>query len=282
MKVLLFGSNGLIGSEFKEQLSASPSFELIPLVLADCDILNTTDLQKCFEEHKPNVVINCAGYTNVEKSEDEEELASKINGHAVGEMAKLCKEHDAALLHLSTDYVFDGTKGEPYTEDDKPNPLSAYGRGKLLGEQLSLQNNPKTYVVRTAWPFGKHGPNFVDKIIEFSKTRDEMRIVNDQVGSPTYVPDLVTQCISLLQSGKDFGIYHGTNSGEASWYDLASETVSHLNLPMKVLPCTSDEFPQKAKRPTYSPLANTKLPSMRDWKEALHVYLEAISPVHFK
>ena len=221
----------------------------------------------------PEIVINAAAYTAVDEAEQNKNLVYKINGCAVGFLATVCKEINAILVHFSTDYVFDGENHNGYKENHPYRPINIYGKSKALGEKMILDISPKCYIIRTAWLFGKNGKNFVEIMLRLAGEKKEIRVVNDQFGSPTYAKDLASEVKKLIESQGQYGIYHITNSGTCSWYDFAVKIFELSKLNLKVRPVKSEKFPTPAKRPTYSMLINTKLPPMRKWEEALKDYL---------
>lgn len=269
--------------------------DFIALGHEDLDITNREKVFEKFMTVQPDIVINCTGYTNVDKAEEEEELATNINGYAVGFLAKACREIDATFVHFSTDYVFHGDKKQGYGEEDGMYPLNAYGRSKALGEQLicdemdSLSSEQakegKYYIIRTSWLFGRHGKNFVDTMLRIGREKaaaaaagghaaTSVAVVNDQFGSPTFSQDLAQQVKWLVLSREyPSGVYHITNDGTTSWFEFARAIFDLSGVTASVLPCSSDEYQRAAKRPHYSVLINHKLPKMRDWKESLQEYL---------
>ena len=222
---------------------------------------------------KPGVIINAAGYTNVDKAEAEEEIANKINGSAVGNLAKITRELEIPLIHFSTDYVFDGEREQGYVENDKPNPINAYGRSKLLGDELLQKNTDKFYLLRLSWLYGQHGRNFINTIVRLGKERKTLKVVNDQFGRPTYALDVAERVKWFIENKPEYGIYHITNEGKATWYDLAKKSLELKNVDTLINPCTTEEYLLPAKRPKYSVLLNTKLEPMRHWENALRDYL---------
>ncbi len=283
IKILLLGKTGMLGSCFMDFFVGMVGLNLHAYNHADLDITDTNKLRDKFLEIKPDLVINCTAYTAVDDAEKNKDLAFRINAEAVGEIAKSCKEIDAALIHFSTDYVFDGMKAAGYSEDDNVSPINVYGESKLAGEKLIMENMEKYYIIRTSWLFGKNGKNFVDTMIKLGavaiQNETEMKVVNDQIGAPTYTHDLVNavigQIIEPLEDGKPlpFGIYHLTNSGVCSWYDFAKRIFEIRKMGVKVLPVTTTEFPRPAKRPSYSILLNSKISPMRSWEDAVELYL---------
>ncbi len=238
---------------------------------------------------QPNIVINAAGYTDVDGAETEQDKADLVNGYAAGILAKASREIGATLVHFSTDYVFDGKKTQGYVEEDKTSPINAYGNSKELGEKLILeemeyesypnQSAGKYFLIRTSWLFGLNGDNFVNTMLKLAakqkrKRGGEITVVNDQVGKPTYTHDLAHQIKWLVES-KEYpsGIYHITNEGTTSWYEFAKAIFGLKNLPMDVIPCSSAKYAAMAKRPAHSALINTKLPQLRPWQDALLEYL---------
>ena len=257
--VLIFGAGGMLGRDLVE---AFPGARLC--AHRDLDVTDKAAVRAYVLDAKPDLVINAAAYTDVDGCEDDQETAFAVNGDALGYIAAACREVDAVLVHYSTDYVFDGLKTE-YIESDEPNPINIYGASKLRGEQKIVENMDDYRIIRTSWLFGRQGKNFVETIRHLSKTNETVRVVADQVGKPTYTVDLAQKTVEI--AGCPPGIYHVTNDGVCSWYEFARTFASN------VVPCTSDEFPRKAKRPAYSVLVNTKTSPMRHWKEALKDYL---------
>ena len=225
MRVLLLGATGLLGSELKKIFSVD--YNLTALSREDLDITNKKLLWEKIKELQPKIIINATGYTAVDKAQDEKDLAMAINGHAVGNLAQAAKNVNALLIHYSTDYVFDGNKEDGYTEDDLPAkvPSSVYGQSKLLGETLLQKNANKYYLIRTSWVFGENGKDFVDTMIRLAQERDELRVVNDQHGKPTYAKDLAKATLDLLESSAPMGIYHFTNEGATTWYEYAKKII---------------------------------------------------------
>lgn len=241
----------------------------------DLDITKEEIVQKRIREMSPSVIINASAYTNVDGAEDNEELANRINGTAVGHLAKTAELIGAKLIHYSTDYVFNGECESGYQESDKPDPVNAYGRSKLLGEQAIQKECKDYYIIRTSWLYGRGGKNFVDTMIKLGKENKAVKVVNDQFGKPTYTADLARQTRKLIEGDKPYGIYHVTNEKQASWFDFAEKIFELSGIKTTVIPVTSGEFPRPAKRPNYSSLINTKIPKQRSWESALSEYLSA-------
>lgn len=264
------GAKGMLGRALTK---AFESEEVVAWDRDDLDITNESEVAKHIPAIEPDVVINAAAYTDVEKAEDEEKIAEKVNADAVGYLAKACSKINVPLFQISTDYVFDGTKQEGYLETDVPNkPLNAYGRTKLLGEKKLQENTDKFWLVRTAWLFGPHGKHFVDTMLRLSD-KPELKVVNDQHGCPTYTKDLAQAIFKLTNERADFGIYHLTNNTPATWFDFAQEIFKLSEKKVNLLPTSTEGYPYKAKRPLWSVLKNTKRPLLRNWREALKDYL---------
>ncbi|WP_407461663.1 dTDP-4-dehydrorhamnose reductase [Methanobrevibacter sp.] len=274
MKILITGAYGMLGSDLREVLKNQ---ELIVTGSKDLDI---TDEEKVVEfvcENSPELVINAAAYTAVDDCETHYDDAYAVNALGPKNLAIACNKLDIPLVHISTDYVFDGTKRTPLIEADKLGPQSAYGKTKLAGEEFIQENTDKYFILRTAWLYGLHGNNFVKTMLDLAENHDEITVVDDQVGSPTYSFDLAVAITNLLFSDK-YGIYHVTNEGECSWYEFAKLIFELSNIDVKVVPVTTEEFPRPAPRPHYSVLNNKKWNSsgfvpMRTYQEALSEYL---------
>jgi len=251
------------------------------------DELDITNKEAVFERLitvRPDVVINATGYTNVDQAEQDEDKAAMVNGYSVGVLARACREIDATFVHFSTDYVFPGSKKAGYSEEDPTGPINAYGRSKLLGEKLlieemelidqSLQTEGSYFLIRTSWLYGAHGKNFVDTMLKLSSEHKELKVVNDQHGKPTFTKDLCQQ-VKWLIGTHDYpaGIYHVSNEDSTTWHDFAKEIFRLAKVDINVVPCASVDFPRPAKRPAYSALVNNKLPPLRPWKEALQEFI---------
>jgi dTDP-4-dehydrorhamnose reductase len=258
-KTILFGAHGMLGHALQEVF---PHAKFVGHRIID--ITDEDAIMKHMKREHPAIVINAAAYTDVDGCEDNRVHAFAVNGNGPGYIAKACTEVDAILVHFSTDYIFDGTKTE-YREDDRPNPINAYGESKLLGEGSIAKNMENYRIIRTSWMYGSHGKNFVDTILTLSRQIPVVRVVNDQVGKPTYTVDLANKVPEIISF--DPGMYHITNDGQCSWYEFASAFIPNA------IPCSTDEFPRKAKRPAYSVLANTKTLPLRHWKEAVKEYI---------
>jgi dTDP-4-dehydrorhamnose reductase len=258
-KTLLFGAGGMLGHALRIVFPRA-----VFLAHEDVDITDPDEVQKIIRHHDPDTVINAAAYTDVDGCEDNRDYAFAVNGEAPGIIAAACAEVDATLLHYSTDYVFDGTRME-YREDDRPNPVNVYGQSKLRGESMIRKNTKDYRIIRTSWLYGSHGKNFVDTILTLSKQMPVVRVVDDQRGKPTYAADLAQMTPEILSCSP--GIYHITNEGVCSWYEFAQAFIPNA------VPCSTDEFPRKAKRPAFSVLVNTRTPLLRHWRDALTEYI---------
>ncbi len=277
MRVVVTGAAGQLGKDVVLELERK-NHEAIGTDRNQLDITKEADVLKFISDVKPDVILHCAAYTNVDAAEENEEIAYQINGSGTEYLAKAANLNGAKMLYISTDYVFDGTASEPYEVDKQTKPLGAYGRTKLAGEELLQRNLEKFFIVRTAWVFGIHGHNFVKTMLRLGEERGEVGVVHDQVGSPTYTVDLARFMVELMETDK-YGIYHATNSGVCSWYEFAVEIFNQAGLNVIVNPLTSDQFPRPAARPHYSVLSKKRieekgLTPLRDWKEALTAYLE--------
>ncbi|MFA7662297.1 MAG: dTDP-4-dehydrorhamnose reductase [Patescibacteria group bacterium] len=270
-KILILGADGLLGSELVEVLS---DYSPIAWVKEDCDLTNFDEIRQKVFDLSPDFIINATGYTAVDKAEEEVDLANKINGEAVGVLAEVAHKLKVPIFHFSTDYVFDGQKTEGYNENDQPNPISAYGRSKYLGEKLLIQNTDQFYLIRLSWLFGRNGKNFIDSIIQKGQKLSPFKVIDDQYGRPTYAKDLALRVRDFIEDRPEYGIYHLSNDGpKTTWYNLAKMSLDLKNVTVVIDPCTTEDYPLPAKRPQNSMLINNKLRSMRDWREAVKEYL---------
>jgi dTDP-4-dehydrorhamnose reductase len=275
MTWLVIGSRGQLGSDLMDLLGEAA----VGLDVPEVDITDVDSVSEAVYDVAPDVVVNCAAYTAVDAAETDETAAEAVNGLGAANVALAASQ--ARLVHVSTDYVFDGTATSPYPEDAAPAPRSAYGRTKLHGEQAVLRH-PDAYVVRTAWLYGATGGNFVKTMLHLERTRETVSVVDDQVGQPTWSRDLAAQLILLGSSSAAPGIYHGTNSGQTSWFGFTRRIYELIGAdPERVLPTTTDAFPRPAPRPAYSVLGHDRwveqgLPEMRHWEDALQEALPAV------
>jgi len=284
--ILITGSNGQLGSEIRALESGYPTFDLTFIDIEDLDLTSRDDVSAFFKERKFDYVINCAAYTAVDKAESDEETAFRVNADAVGLLGEVTARYDTRVIHVSTDYVFDGSANRPYAEDDKVNPVSVYGRSKLKGEELLLESNPDSMIIRTAWLYSRYGNNFVKTMLRLGKERDELRVVFDQVGSPTCAADLAEAILTIIKKTEagmnDFvtGVYHYSNEGAISWYDFAYHILGLSGTECKIIPVLSDEYPVPAPRPAYSVLNKGKIKEIYGievpyWYDSLKRMLES-------
>ncbi len=288
MKILLVGAKGQLGQEIMECFERGYTELGVPEILKksntvrpiDIDELDISDLaavRSVVRDGGYGAVINCAAYTNVNKCETEKELAFLANAIGPRNLAIVCSECGAKLLHVSTDYVFAGDGGVPYTEWDIPSPRSVYGSTKYLGEEYIKQFLDKYFIVRTAWLYGYRGNNFVKTMLKINRENGKSRVVSDQRGNPTNAADLAHHILKLITT-EEYGIYHGTGKGECSWYDFTKKIVELAGISAEVMPCTTDEYPTPAKRPAYSSLDNmmfraTVGDEFRPWETALECFM---------
>lgn len=273
MKIVLIGSGGMLGYDIKNVFS---DVELVALTRSTLDITDLGKSVSLIKEIKPDYVIHAAAYTDVDGSEQFPEKAYLVNGVGTRNITMACEEVQCPIIYISSDYVFDGTKNGPYNEWDVPNPINKYGRSKLMGEQFVSSLTNRFYIVRTSWLYGKNGKNFVNTISRLLSERDEIDVVDDQVGCPTYTHDLAKKLKELI--GRGYGTYHITNSSHCSWHEFAVEIARLRSSSTKINITTSEKFGLPAKRPAFSVLNNTMLrlegiQELRHWKEALKDYL---------
>jgi dTDP-4-dehydrorhamnose reductase len=281
-KILVTGSNGQLGKEIKNAAASYPQFEFLFLAKEDLPIHHSDKARDVFNRYQPQYVINCAAYTAVDKAEQEKELAFEVNGKAAGLLAALCQEKNARLIHISTDYVFDGRSTVPYREDDPPNPQSVYGASKLEGERLVLKNNPGTIIIRTSWVYSAFGKNFVKTMLRLLQEKEEISVVNDQLGSPTYAADLAAVILFIIASQQwQEGIYHFSNAGVISWYDFAGYIKELTGSTCKINPVPTSQYPTAAKRPAYSVLDTTRIRQvyairLKEWQDSVAECVEKL------
>ena len=278
MKILITGSSGMLGHDLIEILKDNHE-----LILTSSKTLDITDNNRVIEficENKPDIVINSAAYTNVDGCEENQETAYSINGDGVRNLAIGCSKIDCPLVHISTDYVFNGENTRPWVEDDEIGPISVYGKSKLKGEEAILETLDKFFIIRTAWLYGINGGNFPKTMLELAKNHSEITVVYDEVGTPTYTLDLA-KAISELIGTDYYGIYHITNSGNCSWCEFARYIFEVADKDVKVIPVTASEFARPAPSPHYSVLENKKwiengFKPLRNYKDAAKEYIELI------
>lgn len=262
LNILITGSNGQLGNEM-QRLGATSANRYIYTDVAELDITDKAAVERCVADNGIDVIVNCAAYTNVDKAEEDIATARKINCDAVRNLAEAAKAHGATLIHVSTDYVFDGMSNIPLREDAPTAPTGVYGITKLEGEQAIAESGCKALIFRTAWLYSEFGNNFVKTMMRLTAERENLNVVFDQVGTPTYAGDLARTIFGIVESGKyegSEGIYHFSDEGVCSWYDFACATAELAgNTGCRIAPCHSDEFPSKVKRPNFSVLDKTKV-----------------------
>lgn len=286
--ILVTGANGQLGMEMGQLAAANPSFEFVLTTREEMPLDDFNRIIEVIGKFKPHFVVNCAAYTAVDKAETEKELVYKINAKAPGVIAAACSRNNARLIHISTDYVFNGNGNRPYKEDDTTDPVNLYGDSKLQGEENVLTENPRSFIIRTAWVYSEFGKNFVKTMLRLMSEKESISVVDDQYGTPTYAADLAEAImkiiISLEEDGErqSPGIYHFSNDGKISWYDFALAIRDISMLKCEVKPIPSSGFPTPARRPLYSVLDKTKITNAfnvvpKPWRESLKICIEKIA-----
>lgn len=276
MRVLITGANGQLGRAIRKESQNFESLNFYYTDIEETDISSKESVGSAFEKYSPNIVVNCAAYTAVDRAEDEREKAYTLNAQAPANLAEQCKTKNIKLIHISTDYVFDGKGNTPYMETDKVNPLSVYGQSKLKGEELAMAYG-NTMVIRTSWLYSAYGNNFMKTILKYGNERPELRVVFDQTGTPTLANDLAIAILQIVQkTDKLFvpEIFHFSNQGVCSWYDFAYEIITQAGFSTKIVPITTNEYPTKAIRPQYSVLNKQKITNLLEveiphWRQSL-------------
>jgi dTDP-4-dehydrorhamnose reductase len=279
MKILVTGANGQLGQELV-RFPAPPDLEIVGFGRAELDVTDFGQCRAVLHAIRPDAVIHCAAYTKVDQAESEPDEAYRVNAEGSRNAVLAAEQIGAKFVYISTDYVFDGKTDRPYRVDDPPNPLSAYGRSKLAGERFVRTLSSRHFIVRTSWVFGPYGSNFVKTMLKLAEERDVIRVVDDQVGSPTCTRDLARFLLELVKTDH-FGVWHATNSGFCSWYGFARAIFEEKGLNVKVEPCATAEFPRPAPRPAYSVLDHGAIRELgfepfRPWREALRDYLQML------
>ena len=284
MNILVTGVNGQLGNELRKISGNYPNYRFIFTDIAELDITHQDAVHVFFEKNRVQTVINCAAYTAVDKAESDEPAAMLLNAYAVGYLAKACENAEATLIHVSTDYVYDGRSCKPYSEDHPTAPASVYGRSKLAGEKEAL-NVSKSVVIRTAWLYSSFGNNFVKTMLRLGKERETLNVVFDQAGTPTYAADLAQSIMSIVaqaeQNNLTTGIFHYSNEGVCSWYDFACEIMQQAGLNCVIHPIETKDYPAPAPRPHYSVLNKARIKTayglvIPHWKDSLSRCLEEI------
>ncbi len=283
MRILLFGRNGQVARSFEEE--ASSAHEIIALGRAEADLMNAGVAEKAISTHKPDIVVNAAAYTAVDKAEEEKESASRLNAAAAEEMAIAASRAGAHLIHISTDYVFDGEKTEPYLEDDPTHPLSIYGQTKRDGEAAILKTCPEAIIIRTSWVFSEFGQNFVKTMLRLAKDRGELSIVDDQTGGPTAARDIARAILAICskkhRGAPGEGIYHFQGSPVVSWAGFAAKIFDYADADISVIPIATEQYPTPAQRPLNTVLDCAKIErdfgiAQPDWRASLRQAVDAL------
>lgn len=279
MKILLLGKNGLLGREITNAFAKKGKHEFFALNHADLDITDKDALSLTLKDIKPDHVINAAAFTFVDECEIKKEFVMNVNGYANSHLAEICGEIGCHLTYFSTDYVFDGKKEGEYEEDDEPSPINVYGASKLLGENLIRQNTSAFYIIRTSWLFGMNSRNFVTTMLDLAKKGEPIKVVDDQIGKPTYSHDLANAVYDMIcDANPPSGVYHLVNEHKTSWYHFAKKIFDATNSNnVNLVRISSDSLDRAAPRPQNSALANTKLPKLRTHQEALNDYLHHLN-----
>jgi dTDP-4-dehydrorhamnose reductase len=280
MKILVTGGNGQLGRAFRA--IKGEFYDIHCLDIDQLDFTNSQEVEDVINRIEPDVVIHAGAYTDVEKAESDILNTLKINVTGTQRIAEICTKNNIEMVYISTDYIFDGEKDNPYKESDSANPLNIYGLSKLHGEDAVKYFCSKYFIVRTSWLFGR-GNNFVQSLLNLTNTQKSIKVVNDQTGSPTYAPDLARAILLVIKLG-EYGTYHITNSGSCTWYEYAQEIIRITNNDVELIPINTEEFNQIAKRPKYSVLDNSKLKDtigydLDNWKNALLSYLIDIKKI---
>ena len=273
--ILVTGSNGQLGKELQQLASSYPAYRFVFASREDLKLHHFGLVENFFVGLNPQYCINCAAYTAVDRAESEQDMAILVNGEAVGNLAAICKKFNTKLIHISTDYVFDGESETPYQPDDATGPVSMYGISKLKGEELCMRENADAIIIRTAWVYSEFGNNFVKTMMRLMNERPEIKVVNDQIGAPTYAADLAKACLDIIASNKwQSGMYHYSNSGKISWYDFAVAIKEMIGSDCIVHPIPTTDYPTPAKRPKFSLLDTEKIKTVfgvqiPEWRESL-------------
>ena len=281
-KIIVFGASGQLGQCLKQVAAEMDITDIAFPNETEGNILDPEALQALFAKHQPKYAINCAAYTAVDKAEDELDLARKINKTGVENIAALCRHFDAALVQISTDFVFEGNSPHPLVETDPTNPISVYGLTKLEGEQIIADYTEKYFILRTSWLYSEHGNNFVKTMLKLGHDRDELKIIADQIGSPTYAIDLASAVLQIIESGSEaYGVYHYSNEGVTSWYDFAQGIFDISKTDVKTYPIRTSEYPTKATRPAYSVMDKAKIKKtfgieIPYWRHSLERCIQAL------
>jgi len=286
LKVLVTGANGQLGSSIRAARNDHPDYTFLFTDIQELDITHYDDTEKLILDFQPHVLVNCASYNAVDQAEDDPKMAIEINSRAVQKLAGMARKHQFGFIHISTDYIFDGQKGSAYTELDDPNPQSKYAHSKYIGEQAVLTARPKAAIIRTSWLYSEYAHNFVKTIRKLALSKDELRVVNDQVGTPTYAADLAKAILIMIPAVNTFeGVrtYNYSNEGYTHWAGFAEAIIDYSGLDCRVIPVTTEEYGMsKAARPAFSILDNSKIKkeyniSIPDWQESLRICIQNLN-----
>lgn len=277
MDILVTGITGQLGYDVCKEIEKR-GHVCIGVDRNEMDLTNPSQIKSCIYKYLPQAIIHCGAYTAVDLAQGNEHICTEINSNSVKELSLCAKDMDIPLIYISTDYVFDGTKEGIYNEEDIPNPINVYGKTKYKGEVYIREILEKYYIIRISWVFGKNGKNFIDTMLKLSKEKNEINVINDQIGSPTYTADLAPLIIDMLETDK-YGTYHVTNEGFCTWYEFAKEIFAIKDIDIKINPIKTSDYPTKAQRPLNSRLSKEKLIKMgfkplRSWKLAIKDYLD--------
>jgi len=280
IKALVTGGNGQLAQSLKDVVNHQDELDVDFQDLPDLDITNKQQLESYFSNNELDYCINCAAYTAVDLAEEQSDLAYAVNAEGPKYLAEVCQKHQVTLIHISTDFVFDGQKRIPYLETDAPNPLSVYGASKLQGERSIQETTEAYFIIRTSWLYSEYGKNFIKTMLSLSETLNEISVVSDQIGSPTYAGDLAEVLIQIvLSSSTNYGVYHYSNSGTISWYDFAVEIFKQFGKTIEVKPIKTKDYPTAAKRPKFSALNTIKIENnfdctIKDWQRSLNKVIQ--------
>jgi dTDP-4-dehydrorhamnose reductase len=282
MKVVVTGVNGQLGYDVVKELNNRKYTDVIGIDIKDLDITNENAVKDFMNVNKPDVIVHCAAYTAVDNAEDNQKTCYDVNVNGTKYLVESAKELDAKFVYISTDYVFSGDKDSEYLVEDKPSPKSVYGETKYLGEVETLKHN-KHFIVRISWVFGKNGNNFIKTMLRLGKEKNELNIVSDQIGSPTYTHDLSRLIVDMIESDK-YGIYQATNEGVCSWFEFAQKIFEFSNIDINLNPISTEQYPTKAKRPKNSVMSKKNLVDnefelLPSWQDALKRYLKEIEVI---
>jgi dTDP-4-dehydrorhamnose reductase len=281
-KILITGANGQLGKEFRDLASKNPDCEFLFLSREDLPIHHFELVRNIFNSFNPDFCINCAAYTAVDKAEQEKELAFLVNTESVGVLAAVSNLHKTKFIHISTDYIYDGSATVPYTEDAITGPQSVYGLSKKMGEEEALKNDPDAVIIRTSWVYSKHGSNFVKTMIRLMNEKESISVVSDQHGTPTWAADIASAIMQIVNANNWVpGIYNFSNDGETTWYDFAVEIKKSIGSKCIVNPIPTSSYPTPAKRPHYSVLNKEKIVSvyqleLKGWRESVHKCIQGL------